>query len=129
MSHHSLLAESTVFTFIPFYTPSHWVLNMTTHDHGIPTSFLSYKSQQALKLRAKPVNPRHFVCQYQLQLFGIVYKGPGLGLLAAPPPPLFMSPAKKVASASLPSVFPPGEVTPGEVGSGVSYVRRSCGHG
>jgi hypothetical protein len=54
------------------------------------------------------------------------HEAPGLGLFAALPPPLFMSPAKKEANASF-CDFPSGELTPpGVVGSGVWYVCRSC---
>jgi hypothetical protein len=45
---------------------------------------------------------------------------PGFGLLAALPPPLFMSPAKKEARASFWVDLPSGvETWPGVVGSGV----------
>lgn len=54
----------------------------------------------------------------QNQLHHLLQDVPGLGLLVALPPPRFMRPAKKDASASLLD-FPSGEDTPGVVGSGV----------
>lgn len=57
----------------------------------------------------------------QIQVHGkqYNYEAPGLGLLAALPPPLFISPAKKEASASF-WVLPSTDAMPlGDVGSGV----------